>query len=205
MHESDPFFFLGGGGVWMCETYLNHQSMKVQYGDGRSNDVDLRLQTAMLHHKCSIPYSPCKSWNHYRSASECFPDPPYLSNPTPSHSHIFGPRKEATKGKTFSSVDKVKKAAHEWYCTQPKDIFFLIQESMPSVTAEGLAWNIMETMSKKWYLYDIFPLINHRRKKKTSRFSFGSASYNSFLNNANSLHVCHGPPACMNFCNAIQP
>jgi hypothetical protein len=53
---------------------------------------------------------------------ECLPHPPYSPVLAPSDYHIFGPLKEAIRGKTFRSDEEVQEA-DEWLRTRPKEFF----------------------------------------------------------------------------------
>jgi len=59
---------------------------------------------------------------------ECFPHPPYLPDlpqpPTHSDFHVFGPLKEAMRGKSFRLDEEVQQSVHEWLRSQPKEFFF---------------------------------------------------------------------------------
>jgi hypothetical protein len=41
--------------------------------------------------------------------------------------HVFGPMKEALRGRRFSSDEEVTGAVQNWLKTQPKNFFFLTE------------------------------------------------------------------------------
>ena len=48
----------------------------------------------------------------------------YSSDLAPSDYHLFGPLKDALRGRRFTSDEEgVKKAVHEWLAAQPKTFF----------------------------------------------------------------------------------
>lgn len=49
--------------------------------------------------------------------------PAYSPNLAPSDYHLFGPLKDALRGRRFTSDEGVKKAVHEWLAAQPKTFF----------------------------------------------------------------------------------
>ncbi|PNF23181.1 hypothetical protein B7P43_G02737 [Cryptotermes secundus] len=49
--------------------------------------------------------------------------PPYSPDLAPSDYHLFGPLKEALRGRRFTSDQEVKEAVHVWLATQPKTFF----------------------------------------------------------------------------------
>jgi hypothetical protein len=55
---------------------------------------------------------------------EAMEHPAYSPDLAPSDFHLFGPLKEALRGRRFSGDDDVKAAVHQWLCAQPKTFFF---------------------------------------------------------------------------------
>ena len=53
---------------------------------------------------------------------EAMEQPAYSPDLAPSDFHLFGPLKEALRGRRFSCDDDVK-AVHQWLCAQPKTFF----------------------------------------------------------------------------------
>ena len=49
--------------------------------------------------------------------------PPYSPKLSPCNFHVFGPLKEALKGRRFTDNDKVQETVEEWFRTQPKTSF----------------------------------------------------------------------------------
>ena len=49
--------------------------------------------------------------------------PAYSPDLAPSDFHLFGPLKEALRGRRFSCDDYVKAAVHQWLRAQPKTFF----------------------------------------------------------------------------------
>jgi len=49
--------------------------------------------------------------------------PAYSPDLAPSDYHLFGPPKEALRGRRFTSDKEVKEAVHEWLVAQPKTFF----------------------------------------------------------------------------------
>jgi len=49
--------------------------------------------------------------------------PAYSPDLAPSDYHLFGPLKDALRGRRFTSDEGVKKAVHEWLAAQPKTFF----------------------------------------------------------------------------------
>jgi hypothetical protein len=60
--------------------------------------------------------------------------------------HLFEPLKGALRG--WFSDDKVKEAVHEWLCTQPKQFFIMISQSLWTTGQSVL--RSKETYVKKW-------------------------------------------------------
>ena len=49
--------------------------------------------------------------------------PAYSLDLAPSDYHLFGPLKEALRGRRFTSDEEVKETVHEWLAAQPKTFF----------------------------------------------------------------------------------
>lgn len=54
---------------------------------------------------------------------EVLDHPPYSPDLAPSDFHLFGPLKEAIRGRRFSSDEPLKEAVHSWLASQPKTFF----------------------------------------------------------------------------------
>ena len=74
---------------------------------------------------------------------ECLPHPPYSPDLAPSDFHVFGPLKEAIRGKSFRSDKKVQQEVHDWLHSQPR--LFFLEVSMHFRSAGTLVRNAMET------------------------------------------------------------
>jgi histone-lysine N-methyltransferase SETMAR len=55
---------------------------------------------------------------------EVLKHPPYSPDLAPSDYHLFGPLKDALRGRHFASDQEVKGVVHAWLVTQPKTFFF---------------------------------------------------------------------------------
>jgi histone-lysine N-methyltransferase SETMAR len=51
---------------------------------------------------------------------EVLEHPPYSLDLVPSDYHLFGPLKDALRGRHFASDEEVKEVVHAWLVTQPK-------------------------------------------------------------------------------------
>ena len=51
---------------------------------------------------------------------EVIAHPPYCPDLAPSDYHLFGPLKEALRGRLFTSDQEVNAAVHAWFAAQPK-------------------------------------------------------------------------------------
>jgi hypothetical protein len=49
--------------------------------------------------------------------------PPYSPDLAPSDYHLFGPLKDALRGRRFTSDQEVREAVHAWLTAQPKTFF----------------------------------------------------------------------------------
>jgi hypothetical protein len=58
---------------------------------------------------------------------ELMEHPPYSSVLGPTDYHMFGPMKEALRGRRFLSDEEVIGAVQNWLKTQPKQFFFLTE------------------------------------------------------------------------------
>jgi histone-lysine N-methyltransferase SETMAR len=55
---------------------------------------------------------------------EVLEHPPYSPDLAPSDCHLFGPLKDALRGRHFASDQELKEVVHAWLDTQPKTFFF---------------------------------------------------------------------------------
>ena len=54
---------------------------------------------------------------------EVLAHPPYSPDLAPSDCHLFGPLKEALRGRRFTSDQELKEAVHAWLAAQPKTFY----------------------------------------------------------------------------------
>jgi len=54
---------------------------------------------------------------------ECLPHPPHSPDLAPRDFHVFGPIKEAMRGKCFRSDEDLQQVEHEWLHSQQKDFY----------------------------------------------------------------------------------
>jgi histone-lysine N-methyltransferase SETMAR len=54
---------------------------------------------------------------------EVLEHPAYSPDLAPSDFHLFGPLKNALRGRQFAADDEVKEAVHDWLCSQPQTFF----------------------------------------------------------------------------------
>jgi len=92
-----------------------------------------RLSTGvLLQHDNARPHTARSTVATIQDLSfECLPHPPYPLDLDPSDFHVFGPLKEAMRGKSFRSDEEVLQAVHEWLRSQPKDFFSRGTHALP--------------------------------------------------------------------------
>jgi len=79
----------------------------------------------LLQHDNARPHTARSSVATIQDLSfECLSHPPYSPDLAPSDSHVFGPLKQATRGKSLRSDEEVQKAVHEGLRSKPKEFFF---------------------------------------------------------------------------------
>ena len=61
---------------------------------------------------------------------EVLAHPPYNPDFAPSDYHLFGPLKEALRGRRFTSEQELKEAVHAWLAAQPKCFFLRAKRSL---------------------------------------------------------------------------
>ena len=54
---------------------------------------------------------------------EVLEHPAYSPDLAPSDFHLFGPLKNAPRGRRFAAHDEVKEVVHDWLCSQPQTFF----------------------------------------------------------------------------------
>jgi len=78
----------------------------------------------LLHHDNARPHTAAATVETVQQLSfELLHHPPYSPDLAPSEYHIFGPLKEALRGRSFTSDEEVKVAVHTWLLEQPKSFF----------------------------------------------------------------------------------
>jgi len=72
--------------------------------------------------------------------------PAYSPDLGPSDYHLFGPLKDALRGRRFTSDEGVKEAMHEWLAAQPKTFFLRAPRSFWNAGTSALqsTGNIMK-------------------------------------------------------------
>ena len=55
---------------------------------------------------------------------EVLEHPAYSPDLAPSDFHLFGPLRNALRGRRFAAADEVKEAVHDWLHSQPQTFFF---------------------------------------------------------------------------------
>jgi histone-lysine N-methyltransferase SETMAR len=84
-----------------------------------------RLGTGvLLQHDNSRPHTARSTVATIQDLSfECLPHPPYTPDLAPSDFHLFGPLKQAMRGKSFRNDKEVQQVVHEWLRSKPKEFF----------------------------------------------------------------------------------
>jgi len=78
----------------------------------------------LLHHDNARPHTAAATVETVQQLGfELLQHPPYSPDLAPSDYHIFGPLKEALRGRRFASDEEVKEAVHTWLREQPKSFF----------------------------------------------------------------------------------
>ena len=78
----------------------------------------------LLHHDNAHPHTAAATVQTVQQLGfELLQHPPYSPDLSPSDYHIFGPLKEALRGRRFASDEEVKEAVHTWLWEQPKSFF----------------------------------------------------------------------------------
>jgi histone-lysine N-methyltransferase SETMAR len=89
----------------------------------KSKRLGLLNTGILLQHDNARPHSVRSAVVTFQDVFECLPHPPYSPDLAPSDFHVFGPLKEAMRGKSFRSDEEVQQVVHEWLHSQPKDFF----------------------------------------------------------------------------------
>jgi histone-lysine N-methyltransferase SETMAR len=78
----------------------------------------------LLHHDNARPHTAAATVETVQQPGfERLQHPPYSPDLVLSDYHIFGPLKEALRGRRFTSDEEVKEAMHTWLQQQPKSFF----------------------------------------------------------------------------------
>jgi len=86
--------------------------------------------------------------------------PAYSPDLTPSDCHLFGPLKEALRGRRFTSDEEVKDAVHEWLAAQPKTFFLRVSRSFWNARTSAL--QSTETIMKNVIIVSAVVEINYK-------------------------------------------
>ena len=78
----------------------------------------------LLFHDNARPHTAAQTLETLKQLKwEAMEHPAYSPDLAPSDFHLFGPFKDALRGRRFSCDDDVKAAVHQWLCAQPKTFF----------------------------------------------------------------------------------
>ena len=78
----------------------------------------------LLLHKNARPHTAARTVETLKKLKwEAMEHPAYSPDLAPSDFHLFGPLKNALRGRRFSCDDDVKAAVHQWLRAQPKTFF----------------------------------------------------------------------------------
>lgn len=90
----------------------------------RTKRRGLLSRGVILLHDNARPHSAAKTLETLQELRfEVLEHPPYSPDLAPSDFHLFGPLKEALRGRRFSSDEEVKDAVHEWLSSMPNSFF----------------------------------------------------------------------------------
>jgi len=78
----------------------------------------------LLLHDNARPHTAHLTINTIRQLNwEVLEHPAYSPDLAPSDFHLFGPLKNALRGRRFAADDEVKEAVHDWLRSQPQNLF----------------------------------------------------------------------------------
>jgi hypothetical protein len=84
------------------------------------------MEGVLFLHTSARPHTLAQTKNTlYELRFEVLDHPAYSPDLALLDFHLFGPLKEALRGRRFADDDKVKEAEHDWLCTQPKQFFLM--------------------------------------------------------------------------------
>ena len=90
----------------------------------RSKRRGLLSKSVVLLHDNAHPHTAAHTAETLRKLKfDVMAHPPYSPDLAPSDYHLFGPLKEALRGRRFTSDQEVKEAVHAWLAAQPKAFF----------------------------------------------------------------------------------
>ena len=82
------------------------------------------MKGIVLLHDNTCPYTAAHTVETLQKLKfEVLAHPPYSPNLAPSDYHLFGPLKEALRGRQFTLDQELKEAGHAWLTAQPKTFF----------------------------------------------------------------------------------
>jgi histone-lysine N-methyltransferase SETMAR len=81
-------------------------------------------QGVLLLHENARPHTAHLTINTIRQLNwEVLEHPAYSPDLAPLDFHLFGPLKNAPRGRRFAADDEVKEAVHDWLRSQPQTLF----------------------------------------------------------------------------------
>jgi len=96
----------------------------VNYCNIRSKWRGSLTQGVLLLHENARPHTAHLTINTIRQLNwEVLEHPAHSPDLAPSDFHLFGPLKNALRGRRFAADDEVKAAVHDWLCSQPQTFF----------------------------------------------------------------------------------
>jgi hypothetical protein len=103
-----------------------HRELKPTIRSNRRGNLSKR---SLLLHDNARPHTAAHTLETLKQLKwEAMEHPAYSSDLVPSDFHLFGPLKEALKGRRFSGDDG-KAAVHRWLHAQPKTFFLVALKS----------------------------------------------------------------------------
>ena len=93
-------------------------------------------QGVLLLHDNACPHTAHLTINTIRQLNwEVLEHPAYSPDLAPSEFHLFGPLKNALRGRRYTADDEVKEAVHDWLRSQPQTFF---SKALRSLQIAGL-------------------------------------------------------------------
>jgi histone-lysine N-methyltransferase SETMAR len=109
----------------------------------RSRRRGLLSRGVLLLHDNARPHTAAATLDTIRRLRfQILQHPPYSPDLAPSDYHVFGPMKDALRGRKFGNDDEIKEAVHSWLKGQPKTFFSdgikkLVQRYEKCIQKEG--------------------------------------------------------------------